>query len=136
MGFKLCHRMWCGRCYSSDVNYPFHIADLGDANGEGDDKDRITSGWKSRRCDALRYQAVWNGGDLMVSFECNVCVFSKLYNRLPFTDVNNEKDAFAMAYICRIIFDTFWSRAQSTVMLNAHLMRSVMKESFERGWVS
>ena len=47
--------MWCGGCYSSDETYDFHIADMNEATGEGDDEDRIVTGWKVRKGDRGRF---------------------------------------------------------------------------------
>ena len=63
----------------------------------------------------------------MASFECDVCIFSKLYQRLPNELGGSEQDDFAMACIRRIVLDAFWSRASSTVLGNKNLMRATMK---------
>ena len=52
----------------------------------------------------------------MVPFECDFCVFGKLFDHDP--DIGNDKDVFAMACIRRVILDAFWSRARSTVDAN------------------
>lgn len=128
MGFGTCQRMWCGKCYSSDETVDFHIADLNVSNGEGDDGDRISSGWKVRKGDQLRFQCARAGDDLMVQFECDVCVFSKLFKRLPGTSaLDTSKDIFTLACIRRVNLDAFWSRASSTVMANTYLMRAMVR---------
>lgn len=122
--------MWCGKCYSSDETVDFHIADLNDSNGEGDDGDRISSGWKVRKGDQLRFQCARAGDDLMVQFECDVCVFSKLFKRLPGTSaLDTSKDTFTLACIRRVNLDAFWSRASSTVMANTYLMRAMVRSA-------
>lgn len=68
----------------------------------------------------------------MVSFECDTCIFWKLYNR----DANpgeNEKDAFALQCIRRINLDAFWSRARTTVTSNAAKVREGLKISSRLG---
>jgi hypothetical protein len=96
-------------------------------NGEMDDEDRIRSGWKPRRGHDKKFTVARDGDDLLVSFECDVCIFSKLYRRLPMSSaLHKESDEFAMACIRRITLDAFWSRAPSTVQGNKHLMRSTM----------
>ena len=119
--------MWCGRCYSSDGTIDFHIADLNDTNGEGDDVDRIRSGWKVRKGDQLRFRCARAGDDLMVQFECDVCVFAKLFKRLPGSGKDTSKDEFSLACIRRVTLDAFWSRASSTVASNTYLMRTMVR---------
>ena len=83
MGFETCRRTWCGRCYLSNGTLEFHVADLTNSNGEADDEDRVRSGWKPRKGDRTQFHTARDGDDLMVAFECNTCVFSKLYKRFP-----------------------------------------------------
>jgi hypothetical protein len=123
--------MWCGGCYSSESTLDFHIADLNDSNGEVDDEDRIRTGWKARKNDNRRFLCARDGDDLMISFECDYCIFSKIYRRLPGSGGRDEKDTFAMACIRRITLDAFWSRARSTVASNTSLMRAVLKSAFD-----
>ena len=63
---------------------------------ELDDEDRIRSGWKPWKGEATRFREARNGDDLLLSFECKTCIFSKLYRRLPFEGNNTETDGFAM----------------------------------------
>ena len=105
------------------------MANLNDTNGEGDDEDRIKSGWKARKGDQFQFKCARAGDDLMVQFECDLCVFSKLFKRLPNTGQDTSKDAFAMACIRRVTLDAFWSRATSTVRSNAYLMRTLIKSA-------
>jgi hypothetical protein len=83
---------------------------------EADDEDRILSGWTPQRSDFGRFTSARNGDNLMVPFECDFCVFGKLFDRAP--DMANNKDGFAMGCIRRVILDAFWSRARSTVDAN------------------
>ena len=60
--------------------------------------------------------------DLLVCFDCDLCVFGKLKSRLPIVD--SAEDDFLMACIRRVvILDAFWSRARSTVV-NANTPRA------------
>ena len=83
---------------------------------EADDEDRIMSGWAPRKSDMGRFATARNGDNLMVPFECDLCVFGKLFDHDP--DATNEKDVFAMGCIRRVILDALWSRASSTVVAN------------------
>ena len=127
VGFGLCQRMWCGACYSSSTTTKFHVANRYDDNGETDDGDRIQSGWKARKDDDAKFHTARDGDDLLVAFECDFCIFSKLYKRLPKASGESETDDFTMSCICRVLLDAFWSRARSTVAGNTHLMRSTMR---------
>lgn len=131
MGYGTRHRMWCGACYTSLPFPNFHVADVGEANGELDDEDRIQSGWQSKRNGGQRFNAARDGDDLMVSFECDTCILSKLYHRLPFAGHNTTRDEFSMGCIRRVVLDSFWSRAKSTVSGNTYLMRSTLRLTVE-----
>ena len=127
MGFGTCRRMWCGVCYNSPATPKFHVAVLNDNNGETDDEDRIKSGWKARKGDNLKFHTARDGDDLLVSFECDFCIFSKLYRRLSYEMEGSDTDEFAMACIRRVVLDFFWSRAKSIVSFNTYLLRSTMR---------
>jgi hypothetical protein len=74
-----------------------------------------------------KYAQARDGDDLMVSFECDVSVFWKLYGRAPILSI--EADKFSMDCIHRINLDAFWSRARSTVEANAAKVREGLKVS-------
>ena len=63
-----------------------------------EDEDRILSGWKPRKSDVGRFSTGRNGDNLLVPFECDQCVFGKLFGREPEAD-QNPKDSFAMSCI-------------------------------------
>ena len=98
---------------------------------EADDEDRIMSGWAPRKSDMGRFTSARNGDNLMVPFECDFCVFGKLFDHVP--DLMNEKDVFAMGCIRRVILDAFWSRARSTVMANTAKVREGLMISRKMG---
>ena len=93
---------------------------------EDDDNDRLLSGWNPTKKDPDRFKVGRNGDDLLVSFECDLCIFRKLYRRnpnlLPGTHAS-DTDNFAMTCIRRVNLDAFWSRARSTVASNAAKIR-------------
>jgi hypothetical protein len=99
---------------------------------EADDEDRLMSGWAPRKTDVGRFTSARNGDNLMVPFECDFCVFGKLFDHTP-PDKSNEKDRFAMACIRRIILDAFWSRARSTVDANTAKAREGLALSRKMG---
>ena len=96
-----------------------------------DDEDRLMSGWARRKGDTNRFGSARNGDDLLVSFECDVCIFRKLFNRD--SDIQNPKDAFALACIRRINLDAFWSRARATVESNTAKVREGLRISLSLG---
>ena len=67
----------------------------------------------------------------MVSFECDLCVFWKLYGRAPAAE--NATDRFGMDCIRRVNLDAFWSRARSTVEANSAKVREGIKISARLG---
>lgn len=99
---------------------------------DNDDEDRILSGWKPRKTDVGRFTSARNGDDLMVPFECDMCVFGKLFDHEP-DIVGSEKDAFAMHCIRRVILDAFWSRARSTVEANTSKVKEGLALSVSMG---
>ena len=97
-----------------------------------EDEDRILSGWKPRQADMGRFTTGRNGDDLLVPFECDQCVFGKLFGREPDAS-QHPKDALAMSCIRRVILDAFWSRARSTVTANTSKVREGMAISLGMG---
>ena len=67
----------------------------------------------------------------MTQFECDVCVFRKLYHRE--TNPHSEPDRLAEACIRRVLLDAFWSRASSTVTQNASKLREGLSLSRRLG---
>ena len=69
----------------------------------------------------MRYLEARNGDDAGCPFECDYCIFRKLYLRNP--DPQGERDKFVMAVIRRMVLDAFWSKARSTVKGNVSKMK-------------
>lgn len=131
-GSKICQKMWCGKCYTSnDDVVHFHMATDDMVLNPAGDEDRLESGWGSRPKDRNRFSTARNGDDLLVSFECDDCIFFKLYSRDP--DINCDKDLFALACIRRIVLDAFWSRARTTVESNTAKIREGLRISNRLG---
>ena len=98
---------------------------------EAGDEDRMLSGWAPRKSETGRFKSARAGDDLMVPFECDFCVFGKLFDHVQ--DPTCDKDVFAMGCIRRVILDAFWSRAHSTVTNNATKVREGLKISLSMG---
>ena len=119
--------MWCGKCYTSSPSTPeFHIEGDDREHLEDEDYDRITSGWSSPKSESDRFKQGRNGDDLMTPFECDYCIFRKLYGRNP-NEAGNSDD-YPMACIRRINLDACWSRVTSSAVSgNASLIRQGLK---------
>ena len=124
--------MWCGECYSSADELKFHVADPENLMTEDGDNNRLRSGWKVKGLDRKRFCVGRDGDDLLVSFECDICIFTKVYKRLP--DVAIANDVFVLGCIRRINLDAFWSRARSTVSANTFRFREMIKMSTMLGF--
>ena len=96
------------------------------------DADRLISGWVARKDDKNRYVDARDGDDLLVSFECNFCIFRKLYDRDP--NPGLEMDTLSMACIRWANLDSFWSRARSTVRSNT--MHRKFREGLRQSYYS
>jgi hypothetical protein len=124
--------MWCGECYSSDLDLKFHVADPENLISEDGDDDRLRSGWTVKRIDRKRFCVARDGDDLLVSFECDICVFAKVYKRLPI--VASDNDSFCLGCIRRVNLDAFWSRARTTVVSNTLRFREMVNMSTTLGF--
>jgi hypothetical protein len=123
--------MWCGSCYRSADEPDFFVATGDNARTGKGDEDRLVSGWAPRKSDQSRFRAARDGDDLLVSFECDFCVFGKLFDHEPQT--TSSKDIYALACIRRINLDAFWSRAADTVRNNTSKMREGLAISKSMG---
>jgi hypothetical protein len=114
---------------------------------EDEDADRMGNVRRIDPGEANKFHQARMGDHLMVAFECDRCVFRKLYRREPiktdedaisaaiatdffqernglYSSLNKkENDAKALATIRRMILDAFWSRASSTVRSNAKVIQ-------------
>ena len=124
--------MWCGKCYTSEHCADFFMSDEENRYAEEGDEDRLAAGWKTRTGDVRKYAEARDGDNLMVSFECDFCVFAKVTGRL--SELNNEKDLHLLGCIRRVILDAFWSRARGTVVANAGRFREMMSLSAGLGF--
>jgi hypothetical protein len=95
------------------------------------DNNRLASGWIARKDDKERYVGARDGDNLLVSSKCDVCIFQKLWDREPNSEL--EVDKLAMMCIRRVNLDAFWSRAQSNVGGNAGKVREGLQQSEKLG---
>jgi hypothetical protein len=99
---------------------------------EGDDGTRLVTGWKAKKSDVGRYRSARDGDDLMVAFECDFCIFEKVYERPP--DLTSASDRLGMGCIRRVILDSFWSRSRSTVVSNTARFRDIIRKAQGMGF--
>jgi hypothetical protein len=120
-GFTPCKQMWCGACYISDPQVPFHVNKREDQEGgnkERNHKDqaRIEKAWGKGRRSPTDYLRARDGDHLLVPFQCDLCLFRKLRKRSP--DPSNSEDALLAATVRRMNLDAFWCTATATVYGN------------------
>jgi hypothetical protein len=85
------------------------------------------SGWKPRKSDIGCYRSARDRDNLLVAFECDFCVFEKVYERQP--NLATTGDQFGMACIRRANLDLFWSRSRATVTSNTSRFREIIRKS-------
>jgi hypothetical protein len=124
--------MWCGECYTSESCPRFYVSDEENLYVAEGDEDRLLAGWKPKPSDFKKFSEARDGDDLMISFECDFCVFSKVSGRL--VNLESISDVHLMGCIRRVILDAFWSRARQTVSTNANRFREMMMLSLEMGF--
>jgi hypothetical protein len=85
------------------------------------DQERVQRAWGKRHRSPDEYLVGRDGDHLLIPFECDLCVFSKLTDSEPVAMC--EQDNLLLACIHRISLDAFWSRASSTVAGNRDKIR-------------
>jgi hypothetical protein len=85
----------------------FHIVMASEATGERGDEDRIESGWTSRKSEERKFVSARDGEDLLVPFECDSCIYSKLYRVRLNSETLDEAQRFGLACIRRVNLDAF-----------------------------
>jgi hypothetical protein len=125
-GSKPCKSIWCGSCYTSDKEVSFHVrqdprlvdsrVDSADirTTGNDPDEDRLGNLWPVTSADEKAFHYARNGDHLLVAFECDFCVLSKIRTGVR-PDMASEIDTLLLAAIRRVNLDSFWSRATNTV---------------------
>jgi hypothetical protein len=58
-----------------------------------EDADRMGSVWRTDPLDRYKFQQARMGDHLMIAFECDLCVFRKLYKRNPILTDQDALDA-------------------------------------------
>ena len=109
--------MWCGKCYTSQKNLPFHVYSIAKEPGNEDpnpeERARLLAAWKPRLRNAGDFHEARNGDHLFIPFECDTCIFQKLQRRDPVQ--NLHVDQLLLGCIRCANLDAFWSRSRNTV---------------------
>ena len=123
-----CLGTWCASCYITDPGLDFHIHDFRNKTraNENDptstsDEDRLGNLWKTKERDKKAFRQARPGDHLLVTFQCDLCIFRKL-RRQECPIQGNPVDANLLACIRRVNLDAFWSRASSTVAAQRRLI--------------
>ena len=141
-GWNPCRGTWCGGCYTTNPRLGFHIYDFhsrgsatrdpkGRLNGVLNDEDRLGSLWKTKERDGIAFCQARPGDHLLVTFQCDLCIFRKLRGQEPIA--SNPIDENLLACIRRVNLDAFWSRATSTVSAQRRLVERSLDLSRQLG---
>jgi DNA-binding XRE family transcriptional regulator len=117
-----CRQTWCPACYKYNSKPKFWILEPQDADGEV---------WYAKPKDKDRYMTARKGDNLLVGFQCDLCIFRIVTGRLEPT--NSEEDQFIMAGIRRISLDAFWAREPSTAISMSNGVTNIIEEALKRG---
>ena len=113
----------------------FHIKTLNyesqENEGDREDEMRLQEAWQGKHRDSTAFLHARDGDHLHVPFECHLCIFRKLKHRDQSS--LDPSDEILMDTIKRMILDSFWSRAESTVAALARNIRMQITMSEQVG---
>ncbi len=98
---------------------------------EYEDADRLSNLWKTKNREAKAFRQARPGDHLLVTFQCDLCIFRKLRRHDP--RHSNPVDDNLLACIRRVNLDAFWSRATSTVNAQRRLIDKSLEISNQLG---
>ena len=90
-----CLGCYCAACYKASDEIKFHI------HKPKDDEGLV---WK-RRKDDLAFLTARNGDNIYTPFQCDLCWFRNIMQRLPYA--NSQADKRLLVYIRRVSLDAF-----------------------------
>jgi hypothetical protein len=117
--------VWCGKCYTSSEEVEFVVNGIFKERLNNEDENRLEMSWGTRHQSNKDFHQARNGDHLLVPFECDGCIFSKLRKGITIAS-DPAKDRMLLACIRRANLDAFWSRASSTVIANGDRVRSAL----------
>lgn len=94
-----------------------------------EEKMRLDAAWKKKHRRPDDFLKARNGDHLLVPFECDHCIFYKIRGVVPLLE--KESDRNLLSYIRRIILDSMWARAASTVEANCRNSKLMNKMASE-----
>ena len=80
--------------------------------------------------DEFRYIRGIDGAHVMMTFQCDTCIFRTLYARNP---SNAQDDISSMGVIRRINLDAMWSREPSTIANNSRNLSKLIRQCEQAG---
>jgi hypothetical protein len=117
-----CRQTWCPGCYRYESKPKFWILEPQDADGEV---------WYAKDKDKDRYMVARKGDNLLVGFQCDLCLFRTVTGRLEPTD--SKEDQFILAGLRRISLDACWAREPSTAESMCRGVNKIIEEALMRG---
>jgi hypothetical protein len=115
-GFSVCHRAWCGGCYTPHPMDNFHIFVPKDESGFE---------WRKNPGDKARYKVARNGDHLVTPFQCHFCHFQILTLRNPIP--GDPRDEMLLCCLVRANLDACWGRETSTIDANRRNLLQVIQ---------
>ena len=107
--------MWCGACYLKAPSDNFYINKPVDEDGIPM-YERVEDEW--------RYTQGIDGAHVIVTFQCDLCIFRTLFNRDP---IQLEGDRHSLSIIRRMNLDAIWSREPSTITNNLRNLTKMIR---------
>jgi hypothetical protein len=129
--------MWCGECCTSSEYLEFQTQvgpRLLDEELEGTcmEDGWPKNQWKTSKPDPYAFHYARDGDHLMTHFECDICIFRKLWDR-DFLDHSRPSDKLLLACIRQVNLDAFWSSAKNTVTSNRGVIDKGLRLSARMG---
>jgi hypothetical protein len=100
--WSACQSAWCGKCHTSDNELVFHISENPENYPDPEHELAMDAKWRRKQKTRKElYLVAWKGDHLMISFECDLCIFRKLRDQSA-PDLTNSIDSLLMLYIRRM----------------------------------
>jgi hypothetical protein len=127
--WSACRSAWCGKCYTSENELGFHITENPENYPDLEHELAMDAKWQRKQKTRKElYLVARRGYHLMILFECDLFIFSKLRDQSA-PDLTNSIDSLLMLFIRHMNLDSLWSRATSTVEGNAGVVARGLRHS-------
>jgi hypothetical protein len=104
---------WCASCYIARAKDEYPIGKLANAN---ENDDGLVDDEIEDQRDVNNFRYARRGDNFMCPFQCDLCHFRNITGRNPGS--NYGCDLLLLVAIRRAVLDSFWARAESTVVNN------------------